>query len=85
METVQTTTHYEKADIEGCVPDAFLDIDPQKIGRVARGKPVLPKQEAFRLGLYIVVAVGARGARDEVRAQLWAAGLRDPADFVCAA
>lgn len=70
---------------EGLSPEAFLDIDPRKIGGVARGRPILPKAEALRLGLYVVVAVGARGARDIVRAQLWEAGLSDPRDFVCAA
>lgn len=70
---------------EGLSPEAFLDIDPRKIGGVARGRPILAKAEALRLGLYVVVAVGARGARDIVRAQLWEAGLSDPRDFVCAA
>lgn len=72
-------------EVEGRSPRAFVDIDPRKIGRKARGKDVLPREAATRLGLYVVVAVGAQGARDEIRSHLYAAGLRDPEDFVCAA
>ncbi len=66
-------------------PEAFIDIDPRKIGGVARGRPILPREAAAALGHYIVVAVGAEGARDVVRGQLYAAGLSDPDEFICAA
>jgi glycosyltransferase involved in cell wall biosynthesis len=72
-------------EAEGRSPSAFIDIDPDKIGRKARDKPILGREAAIQLGLYIVVAVGAQGARDEIRSHLYAANLRDPHDFVCAA
>jgi hypothetical protein len=63
----------------------FVDIDPRKIGRVARGAPVVASG-ALRVGdETIVVAVGARGARDLVRAELTGRGFVEGVDFVCAA
>lgn len=68
---------------------AFIDIDPRKVGRTARGAPVLDAAEgiarATRGECLVVVAVGDPGARDVVRARLSAAGLREGAAFVCAA
>ncbi len=68
-------------------PSFFVDIDPRK--RVAREAPVLaPAEGLARVAserALLVVAVGAPGARDVVRARLAAAGLMEGADFVCAA
>jgi len=56
---------------EGIGTHAFLEVDPAKIGRKTRGAPVLPYSEAARFrGLPILVAVGAPGARDLIRAEL---------------
>ncbi len=63
----------------------WIDIDPNKIGGTRRGAPIDPPQSAGRPGERLVVAVGARGARDEVRARLIGLGLTEGADFVCAA
>lgn len=67
----------------------FLDIDPRKIGRTARGAPVLSPGDgvtrARRDGALLVVAVGARGARDLVRGRLGGEGLVEGVDFLCAA
>jgi glycosyltransferase involved in cell wall biosynthesis len=53
-------------------PEFFLDIDPKK--SVARGARVLGAEDgmarAHRDGLVVLVAVGAPGARDTVRARL---------------
>lgn len=63
----------------------FVDIDPKKIGRRARGAPIVGP-EALRPGEgRVVVAVGARGARDLVRARLVEAGFVEGRDFLCAA
>ncbi len=63
----------------------FVDIDPRKIGRVARGASIV-SPEALRAGEEtVVVAVGARGARDLVRAKLVEQGFVEGDDFVCAA
>lgn len=68
---------------------AFVDIDPRKVGRTARGAPIVGADEgvarARREGSILVVAVGAAGARDIVRARLEAAGLAEGHGFVCAA
>lgn len=74
-------------EAHGLRASAWIDIDPDKIGRAARGAPIHgPDAVTGALaGTYLVVAVGARGARAEVRARLGALGLRDPRDFRCAA
>jgi glycosyltransferase involved in cell wall biosynthesis len=64
----------------------FVDIDPRKIGRTARGAPIVAP-DALRAGgeSVVVVAVGARGARQIVRDGLAARGFVEGEDFVCAA
>jgi GT2 family glycosyltransferase len=68
---------------------AFIDIDPRKVGRVARGVAIVDATagiaRAQRGELTIVVAVGDTGARDIVRARLTSAGLVEGETFVCAA
>jgi len=68
----------------GVRPAAFLDIDPRKVGRVARGTPIVAPSAAAVAGHTVVVAVGARGARDEIRAGHVALG-GDPADLLACA
>jgi hypothetical protein len=63
----------------------FVDIDPRKVGGVARGAPIVPPDALHRGTHMVVVAVGARGARDIVRARLAAMGFREGDDFLCAA
>lgn len=63
-------------------PVVFVDIDPKK--QKARDKDVI-RPEALPSDLFVVVAVGAPGARDIVRGRLRNAGRREGADFVCAA
>lgn len=63
-----------------------IDIDPRRIGGARQGVPVLaPDQLARRRSDYdlLLVAVGARGAREEIRAQLRAIGLQEPAEVRC--
>jgi GT2 family glycosyltransferase len=63
---------------------AFLEVDPAKIGRTARGAPVLSFREAPRFrGLPILVAVGAPGARGLIRAELRAMGFEELRDYWC--
>lgn len=65
---------------------AFLEVDPKKIGRTARGAPVLAFREAPRFrGVPILVAVGAPGARELIRAELGAMGLLELRDYRCVA
>jgi glycosyltransferase involved in cell wall biosynthesis len=67
----------------------FIDIDPRKIGRTARGVPILAVDEGVARAreerLLLVVAVATLGARDLVRTRLAADDLVEGEDFVCAA
>ncbi len=63
-----------------------IDIDPKRIGGRRQGVPVLaPEALAGRRAEVdrLLVAVGARGARAEIRAFLYKQGWNDPGDFVC--
>jgi glycosyltransferase involved in cell wall biosynthesis len=63
----------------------FIDIDPRKIGGSARGAPVVPPEQLRAPGEHwVVVALGARGARDLVRSALDALGHREGEDYLCA-
>lgn len=63
----------------------FVDIDPRKIGRTARGACIVAPGDLRSGEDTVVVAVGARGARDLVRAELRQRGFVEGVDFVCAA
>ncbi len=68
----------------------FVDIDSVKIGRLARGAPIVaPEALAGAAGAgprdTVIVAVGRRGARDLIRPRLAALGYREGVDFWCAA
>jgi glycosyltransferase involved in cell wall biosynthesis len=69
---------------EGISVARWIDIDPRKIGRRARGAPIEAASSLDRSRDYVVVAVGSGAAREEVRHHLRAARWRDPDDFVCA-
>jgi FlaA1/EpsC-like NDP-sugar epimerase len=65
---------------------AFIDIDPVKIGRTRRGRPIhspdaLP--ELWRQSTHpaLLAAVGARGARHLIRQRLNEIGLREGVDW----
>lgn len=64
----------------------FFDIDPRKIGQKIRGVPVFDAIEASqRRDAYLLVAVGAPGARELIREELAAVGLEEPGDYCCVA
>ncbi len=70
----------------GVTLEAFIDVDPAKIGRKRSGRPILPPGDVPGLwrGLenpVLLVAVGARAARALIREQLTAFGLREGADW----
>ncbi len=71
---------------EGAPLTAFIDIDPRKIGREKRGKPILAP-EGLR-GLLeraqrpvVLAAVSSRGARELIRERLNSMGLREGTDW----
>jgi glycosyltransferase involved in cell wall biosynthesis len=63
-------------------PLFFIDIDPKK--QKARDLDVI-RPEALERDLFVVVAVGAPGARDIVRGRLSSAGLVEGRDFLACA
>ena len=68
--------------------EAFVDIDPAKIGRTLRGRPVLPPDGLDSLlesGTVVLAAVASRGARQLIRSRLAALGLIEGDDFWCVA
>jgi len=73
----------------GLTPRAFIDIDPKKIGRTARGHAIVDAAAALERAAsgdwLLVVALGGAGARDVVRDRLARAGLTEGQAFVCAA
>ena len=72
----------------GAPVEAFVDIDPRKIGGIARGRPVVPAEglPALLKGRTIVLAaVASRGARALIRHRLHALGLVEGDGFWCVA
>jgi glycosyltransferase involved in cell wall biosynthesis len=71
---------------EGVKIRGFFDIDPRKIGQQIYGAPVRDAQDVIRhRDTYLLVAVGAAGARELIRGQLDRAGFSEPEDYRCAA
>lgn len=75
--------HLQRA---GLFIEAFIDIDPKKIGRTLRGRPVLAREALPDLvrrmpAPVLLAAVGSRGARTLIREHLSALGLREGVDW----
>lgn len=71
---------------EGVSVALFVEVDPRKIGRTVRGAPVVAYTEVGRArGLPLLVAVGAPGARELIRAELGRAGFEELRDYRCVA
>jgi hypothetical protein len=69
---------------EGIRVALFVEVDRKKIGRTVRGAPVVGYGNVGRArGLPLLVAVGAPGARDLIRAELARSGFREGDDFRC--
>ena len=62
---------------------AVFDIDPRKIGRQRQSVPVLPLDQLTSVAFdLLLIAVGARGARDLIRARLATTPLTEVRDFL---
>jgi glycosyltransferase involved in cell wall biosynthesis len=71
---------------QGIAVEAFIDIDPRKVGRRIGGRPVLSPDELPPAGTSFVVSyVGSSDAREQIEARLQAAGYRRGVDFITAA
>jgi GT2 family glycosyltransferase len=72
--------------VHGVAVVLFLEVDARKIGRAIQGAPVHSFEQAERArGLPLLVAVGAPGARDLIRAELTRRGFQEPRDYRCVA
>jgi NADH/NAD ratio-sensing transcriptional regulator Rex len=65
---------------------AFVDIDPKKIGRTRRKRPIIPPEDLLTWWQRyerpaVLAAVGARGARALIRERLAQMGLREGQDW----
>ncbi len=73
-------------DREGVRVEALIDVDPRKIHQVVHGRRVLGATEISRIRpAVLLAAVGAEGARDEIRRAALAAGFVEGADFFACA
>lgn len=60
-----------------------FDIDPVKIGRTRQGVPIHPIEDLGRVPFdLLLVAVGARGARELIRGRLATTDLQEGSDFL---
>jgi glycosyltransferase involved in cell wall biosynthesis len=70
----------------GVALSAFVDVDPGKIGRTRRGRPIISPEELpvwwqEAADPVLLAAVGARGARKLIREHLEGLGLREAQDW----
>jgi glycosyltransferase involved in cell wall biosynthesis len=72
--------------VHGVSVALFLEVGAKKIGRTVLGAPVHSYEEASRArALPLLVAVGAAGARDLIRAELGRQGFVELRDYRCVA
>ena len=70
----------------GITVEAFIDIDPRKVGRRIGGRPVLAPEDLPPPGRAFVVSyVGASDAREQIETGLEARGYRCGIDYILAA
>lgn len=69
----------------GFVADVWIDIDPKKIGRTRRGSPIKAKEALLNGSAFVLVALGAQGARAQARRWLAEHGFAEGRDFLCVA
>ncbi len=64
-------------------PTAVVEVDPRKIRQRIHGVPVIaPHELGPPQGRFLIVAVGVRGARDDIRPYLKELGWRELDDYV---
>jgi len=73
----------ERADI---AVEAVIDIDPGKIGRSLRGRPIVGVNALGEMAdPFVISAVSSHAARELIREQLCEMSLAEGTDFICAA
>jgi glycosyltransferase involved in cell wall biosynthesis len=74
---------YDLLVAEGAGIDGFVDVHPRRIGGTKRGLPVWPIERALSWDRgMLLVAVGARGARKEIREFLHQGDRREGQDYL---
>lgn len=68
---------------EGVAVRRWVEVDPRKLGQSIHGAPVVGIERLAPSDGKTLVTVGARGAREQVRAFAALAGLREGEDFLC--
>lgn len=71
---------------EGAPLTAFVEVDPEKIGRRKRGRPVIGREHLMQVlnrhdHPVVLAAVGSRGARAKIRDFLNSQGLQEGQDW----
>jgi hypothetical protein len=62
----------------------WVDVDPRKIGRTLHGAPIVAGHEVTAGdGMKMLVTVGARGARDQIRSWADGVGFVEGVDYLC--
>jgi hypothetical protein len=71
---------------QGGVVQAFVDVDPRKVGQEIHGARVIPAEKALEMeSAFSLAAVGKGRGRAEIRDTLQGAGRVDARDFVAVA
>jgi glycosyltransferase involved in cell wall biosynthesis len=68
---------------EGVGVALWVDVDPKKIGRILHGARVAGPAGVAPSGRKMLITVGTRGAREQVRNWAHGAGFREGVDFLC--
>lgn len=68
---------------EGISVEAFVDVNPKRIGGVVRGRPVIPPARLPDMrGIPVLVCVRSRGAREEISSALARMNFEEGSDFL---
>jgi glycosyltransferase involved in cell wall biosynthesis len=61
----------------------WVDVDPRKIGRSLHGAPIVGPDDVSPADGRMLITVGMRGARQQIRDWAASAGFREGEDFLC--
>ncbi len=70
---------------EGVAVEAFVDVVPRSIGQTRHGRPVRPADCMRDTDRFVLVAIPAPGAKEEIRAQMRAWGHKEGESFILVA
>ena len=76
---------YRALRAAGIGVSCWADVDPRKVGRILHGAPVLSTDQVTANGVKMLISVGARGERKNVRQWAFEAGFREGISAICVA